>query len=66
MVFDHMNRNADGASLVGDSTRDCLADPPRSIRGELKALGVVELLNCTDKAQVAFLNKVEEQLPRPT
>src|SRR3569623_1695297 len=29
--FDHVHRNADGARLIGDCSRDCLANPPRRI-----------------------------------
>jgi hypothetical protein len=59
--LDHMHRDADGARLVGDGARDGLADPPRRVRGELEALRVVELLDRADQAQVAFLDKVQEQ-----
>src|SRR5882757_6678160 len=58
--LDHVHRDADGARLVGHGARDRLADPPRGVRGELVALGVVELLDRTDQAKVAFLDEVEE------
>ncbi len=35
----------DRAGLVGHAARDGLPDPPRGVRGELEALGVVELLD---------------------
>ena len=59
--FHHVNRDADGTRLVGDGAGDGLADPPRGVRGELEALRVVELLDGADQAQVAFLDKVQEQ-----
>ena len=56
-----MHRDADGACLIGDSARDGLANPPRGVGGELEALGVVELLDRADKAEVALLDEVEEE-----
>ena len=56
-----MHRDADRASLIGDRTRNGLANPPGRIRGEFEALRIVELLDCTDKAEVAFLDEIEEQ-----
>src|ERR1035437_3435108 len=58
--LDHVDRDADGAGLVGDGTRDGLADPPRRVGAELEALLVVELLDRTDQADVALLNQVQE------
>ena len=59
--LDHVHGDADGARLVGDRAGDGLADPPRRVRGELEALAIVELLDGADKAQVAFLDEVEEE-----
>ena len=59
--LDHVDRNADRACLVGDSAGDGLTDPPRRVRRELEALRVVELLDSTDEAKVAFLDEVEEE-----
>ena len=59
--LDHVHRDADGARLVGDRAGDGLADPPRGVRRELEALGVVELLDRTHQAEVALLDEVEEQ-----
>src|SRR5918992_144459 len=56
----HMHRDADDAGLFGKAAADRLADPPGGIGGELEALGVVELLDRTDEADVAFLDEVEE------
>ncbi len=39
----------------------CLADPPCCVRGELEALGVVELLDGADESEVALLDEVEEE-----
>src|SRR6266540_2350621 len=59
--LDHVHRDADGARLVGDGPGDRLADPPGRVRRELVALGVVELLDRADEAEVALLDQVEEQ-----
>ena len=59
--LDHVHGNTDGTGLVGDSTRDGLTDPPRGVRGELKALLVVELLDGADQTEVALLDQVKEQ-----
>ena len=57
----HVHGDADGAGLIGDGARDGLADPPGGVRRELEALRVVELLDGADEAEVALLDKVEEQ-----
>ncbi len=58
--FDHVHRNTNGACLVGDGASDRLTNPPGGIGRELVALGVVELLDGADQAQVAFLDQVQE------
>ena len=58
--FNHVDRDANGSRLVRHSTRNCLANPPRSVGRELVALRVVELLNCANQTQVSFLNQVQE------
>ena len=58
--LDHVHRDADGARLVGHCAGDRLADPPRRVGRELEALGVVELLDGADEAEVALLDEVEE------
>src|SRR6266542_6345001 len=50
----------DRARLVGHRAADRLADPPGGVCRELEALGVVELLDSTDQAEVALLDQVEE------
>ena len=59
--LDHVHRDADGAGLVGHGAGDGLADPPGRVGGELVTLGVVELFDRADQAQVAFLDQVEER-----
>ena len=59
--LDHVHGDADRAGLVGDRAGDRLADPPRRVRRELEALGVVELLDGADQAEVALLDQVEEE-----
>ena len=54
--FMHVNGDADGAPLVGDSSRDALADPPRGISAELIAALVIEFINGAHQTDVAFLN----------
>ena len=56
-----MNGDADGAGLIGDGAGDGLADPPGGVSGEFVTLAVIEFFNGFDKAQVAFLDQVEEQ-----
>src|SRR5262249_52337122 len=52
--FDHMHRDANGAGLIGDSSSDRLADPPRRIGRELVTASVLELVNGFHQADVAF------------
>src|SRR5436190_14816920 len=59
--LDHVHGNADRARLVRDRAGDRLPDPPRRVGRELVALGVVELLDRADQAEVALLDQVEEQ-----
>ena len=58
--FHHVHWDADGTSLVSHGASNGLADPPGGVSGELIALGVIELLHRADKAQVTFLNEVQE------
>ena len=41
----HMDRDADGPRLVGNGTRNGLADPPRRVGAELIPLVVVKFLD---------------------
>ena len=60
--LDHVDGDTDRAGLVGHRPGDGLPDPPRGVGRELVALGVVELLDRTDEAKVAFLDEVEDCL----
>ncbi|SLA29119.1 Uncharacterised protein [Mycobacteroides abscessus subsp. massiliense] len=59
-LLHQVHGEADGAALVGHAAGDGLADPPRGVRRELEALGVVELLHGADQAQVAFLDEIQQ------
>lgn len=59
--LDHVHRDTDGAGLVGHRAGDRLTDPPGGVRGELVALGVVELLDRADQTEVALLDEVQEE-----
>jgi hypothetical protein len=56
----HMHWQPDDPTLLGDPTADRLPHPPRTVRRELEPLGVVELLDCTDKTGIAFLDQIQE------
>src|SRR5262249_36183841 len=56
--FDHVHRDADGAGLIGDGSRDRLANPPRRVGRELVTAPVLELVNGLHQADVAFLYQV--------
>src|SRR5262245_12783720 len=58
--FDHVHRDADGAGLIGDGSRDRLANPPRRVSRELVTAPVLELVDGLHQADVAFLDQVEE------
>jgi hypothetical protein len=55
-----VDRDADGAGLVGDGAGDGLPDPPRGVGGELVAAAVFEFVDRLHQADVAFLDQVEE------
>ena len=59
--LDHVHRNPDGARLVGHGPGDRLPDPPGRVGRELVTLGVVELFDRTDQAEVALLDQVQER-----
>jgi len=58
--LNHMDRNADRTRLIGDRTRDRLANPPCRVRAELKPLRIVKFIDRLDKAEIAFLDKIEK------
>src|SRR3954451_16948074 len=62
-LLDDVDRDADRARLVGQRTRDRLADPPGRVGRELEALAVVELLGGAHEAERALLDQVEERQP---
>ena len=59
--FHHMHGDTDRSCLIGDSAGDSLADPPGSVSGELISLSVVKLLHGLHKAQITFLDQIEEE-----
>jgi hypothetical protein len=52
----NMRRQANGSGMVLDGSNECLTDPPDSIRGELEASAMIELLHRPNQPQVAFLD----------
>ena len=56
----HVYRDPDRARLVGDRPADGLPDPPCRVGAELEAQCMVELVDCPQQAEVAFLDQVEE------
>ena len=56
-----MDRQADGAALVGDGAGNCLANPPGGVGGELISFLVVEFFGGANQAEAAFLNQVLER-----
>jgi hypothetical protein len=54
-----VHRQPHDARLLGDAACDRLTHPPRGVRRELVALGVVELLHGPDQPGVALLDQVE-------
>ncbi len=64
--FHHVDGDADGARLVGQSTGNRLTNPPRGVSREFVAFGVVEFVYRLEKAEIPFLNEVEEREVRAT
>ena len=56
-----MDGQPDEPTLVGERSRDSLADPPRRVRRELVAHAIVELLDRANEPEVALLDEVEER-----
>ena len=54
------DREPDRAGLIGDRSRDRLADPPVGVGRELIAARVVELLDRADEPDVSLLDEVDE------
>ncbi len=59
-LFDHMDRQADGAGLVHDGPLYGLADPPSGIGGKTKAAFRVEFLYRADEAKVALFDEIQQ------
>ena len=55
-----MHRNTNRSRLVGDSSRNRLANPPRRVRGELIAAFILELVHSLHETNIAFLDQVQE------
>ena len=62
--LDHVDRDADGAGLVGDGAGDGLADPPGGVGAELVAAAVLVLVDRPHQAGVALLDEVQEATGR--
>ena len=56
----HMNWNPDGSGLIGNGPGNGLPNPPGGVGGELVALGIVELVNRLQKAQIALLHQIQQ------
>ena len=56
-----MHRDTDRPGLVRDGPGDGLADPPGRVGGELETFSPVELVDCFDETEIAFLDEVQEQ-----
>ncbi len=55
-----MHRQTNRAALVGNGTRDRLADPPVHVRAEAESTAPVVLLDADLKADIALLHEVKE------
>jgi len=58
LVLVVMNGRADHARLIGDGTRDRLANPPGSVRPEFKSSVRFELFDRSHQARVSFLDQI--------
>ena len=61
LALDDVNRDPDGARLVGHAALHRLADPPGRVGRELEAAAPVELLGRADQADHALLDQVAER-----
>ena len=59
--FNHVHRHANGSRMIGDGSRDRLANPPCRIRAELVATLILVLVHGAHQTGVAFLNNVKER-----
>ena len=61
-----MNRNPDGARLVGKSARNRLPYPPCGVSREFESFPIIEFFHRARKADIAFLHQVKQtQIRRP-
>ena len=56
-----MDRHANGFSLVGDESRNLLANPPSCVSGELEASAPVETLDALHEPDIPLLKKVVQR-----
>ena len=56
----HVDRNSDGAALVGNCPGDTLTDPPGGVGADFVMPVGFEPLDCGYQAEVALLNKVQK------
>src|SRR5690606_12619112 len=62
-AVDHVDRQPDGAALVGYGTGDRLADPPGRVRAKAVPPAPVILLDRPDQTEVALLDQVQQREP---
>ena len=55
-----MNRNPNGAGLIGDSARNCLTNPPGGISRKFVTTTPLKLVHAFHQAKIALLNQVEK------
>ncbi len=58
---DHVHRDADRPSLVGNGPRDGLANPPGGVGGKFIAAAVFVLVHRPHQPRIAFLDQVQER-----
>jgi hypothetical protein len=61
--LDHVQREADGARLIGQRSPNCLTDPPGSVGGKFVTPAVLELVYRLHQADVSLLDEIEEMEP---
>ena len=58
--IDHVNRDADRSSLVGNRTSDGLSDPPGGIGREFETPSVLVLVDGSHQTGISFLDQVQK------
>jgi len=58
-----VQRDAHDPALFGQRLQDRLTNPPHGVGDELDALGLVELMRCTDEAEIALVDEVGQTHP---